>query len=342
MLKVKNIRRFREYLIDFKDLPGRESDFIGYSYPKGSDGKAVEHRGFFNVYHQESKIDNKLSTILDMAQDSQAVFEFVQNAVDCNSTAFYMYYENGFLLAINNGESFKFENVNSILGLAQSTKTINEENIGKFGVGFKLIHRLVGESNGLEELTKDYSGPLLFSWHNRQQLDSLLSFSVDNEIQFDSEGEFWHNTESPWFFKILLTCMPVLPYPHDPLKDLDYELRNTVEGSAFSRSEFENFLTFIKYTWSNHQIDFANQDLNQGSIFFLKLGKNKENKLDEDFKYFQEGIQYALAFMEQMSTKKGLKRIYFNDHKPIEKDHINLQIEPVFSVKVGSAEHQEI
>ncbi len=342
MLKVKDIRKFREHLIDFKYLPGREADFIGYSHPKESDGEDVQHRGFFNVYHQESKIDNKLSTVLGMAQDSQAVFEFVQNAVDCNSTAFYMYYRDGYLLAINNGESFKFENIHAILGLAQSTKSINEENIGKFGVGFKLIHRLVGESNGLDELTKDYCGPILFSWHNRTQLDEILHFNPEHQLQFDNEGEFWHSENSPWFFKILLTCMPVLPYPHDSLKDLDYNIRDTESDSLFNRSELNNFLSFLKEIWQTNEADFSNQVLNHGSIFFLKLGKDKEKKLDEDFKYFQEGIQYALAFIEQMSTKKGLKHIYFNDQKPIEKDDIFLEIEPAITLKVGSDEHNEI
>jgi hypothetical protein len=337
MLKVKDIRKFRKFLVEYKKLPGRESDFIGYSFPPGSDGDDAKNRGFFNVYHQETNIDNKLSTVLDMAQDSQAIFEFVQNAVDCNSSAFHMYYKNGYLLAVNNGDSFKFKNVHSILGLAQSTKAINEENIGKFGVGFKLIHRLVGEGNGLEELTKDYCGPMLFSWHNKSQLEALLSFDGESLV-FDDDDKCWLNEATPWFFKILLTCMPILPYPHDPLKDLSYLLKDNL----FTTEEFHKFLEFVHEIWEEYKDDFLGEDLDQGSIFFLKLGKDKEEKLDEDFEYFQEGIQYALAFIEQMSTKRGLKRIYFNDEDPIEKDDVNLQIESVITIKAGTDEHENI
>jgi len=283
MMRVKDIRKFREYLVKYKALPGREADFIGYSFPRGTDGDSVQHRGFFNVYHQESKIENKLSTVLDMAQDSQAIYEFVQNAVDCNSTSFHMYCKDGYLIAINNGESFKFENINSILALAQSTKSINEENIGKFGVGFKLIHRLVGEGNGLDELIKDYCGPVLFSWHNKEQLDELLNHQFDEDLQFESGDNFWHSEDAPWFFKILLTCMPVLPYPYDPLKNLDYVLQNGENESLFNKSEYHDFSRCVKEIWSDHSSHFHDHNLNQGSIFFLKLGKDKENKLIEDY-----------------------------------------------------------
>lgn len=317
-MKVKNIKIFRKWLKLETDNENKDENFVGFSYPYNTDGRTTtKHRGFFNVYHNQAKdIETRLSTVLDMAQDSQAIYEFVQNAVDCNSTAYFMFYEDSHFVAINNGDPFTLEGIRAILNFAQSTKT-RDENIGKFGVGFKLIHRMVGSGNGLQELTKDYTGPILFSWSSNEQLHSLLEATSIDDIKPDDNDD-WDNSDAPWFFKILLTCVPILPCNiDDNLRDIYYKERNDL----FTEEEFQDFQSFLKDVWNQNQNKFAAEDLNQGSLFYLRLGAEKEEKLDEDFTFFKKGIQYSLSFVANLMAKKGLKKIYFKDEAPIEKDN---------------------
>lgn len=338
-MKIKDIRQFRKWLKLETDNENKDENFIGFSYPYGTDSKnETKARGFFNVYHNQAKdIDTRLSTVLDMAQDSQAIYEFVQNAVDCNSTAFFMFYEDNHFVAINNGDPFNLEGIRAILNFAQSTKT-RDENIGKFGVGFKLIHRMVGAGNGLQELTHDYTGPILFSWSNRKQLDDLLYAESVADIQPDG-NEDWDKSEASWFFKILLTCVPILPNGLDNhLRDINYIERDDL----FTEEEFIGFKNFLKDIWADNQDKFSGEDLNQGSLFYLHLGTDKENKLDEDYSFFKKGIQYSLSFVANLMAKKGLKKIYFKDEDPIIKENIDVSLEPPFFIETSSPEFNEI
>ena len=108
-----------------------------------------------------------------MARDSQALYEFMQNAVDAKSSDFIMFHHcddklGDYLVVLNNGDVFDLDGICSILDIGASTKFGNADTIGQFGVGFKLAHRLVGEDAGLEELLQDNKGPILFSWDNKE------------------------------------------------------------------------------------------------------------------------------------------------------------------------------
>lgn len=335
---VKDIRLFRNWLKRQERMNDRDENFIGYSNTGNSSDDPNEVRGFFNVFHAASpNIGDRLSTVLDMAQDSQAIYEFVQNAVDCDSTAYFMFYEDNRFIAINNGKPFDLAGIRAILNFAQSTKT-RDENIGKFGVGFKLIHRMVGAGNGLQELTQDYTGPVLFSWSNRKQLDELLAANSIDDILTD-QSENWSNSAAPWFFKILLTCVPILPNNIDAgLKDISYHERNDL----FTEEEFQTFKDFLNGIWEQNQDKFADENLDQGSLFYLQLGSDKEKKLDEDYSYFKKGIQYSLSFVSNLMSKKGLQKIYFKNEEPIVKDDIDLILEKPFVIETSSEEFEEI
>ena len=342
-MKVKDIQNFRSYLAKESQIKNLEENFIGYSYPYGRHtADSDEIRGFFNIYNSAApKIKNRLDTVLNMAQDSQAIYEFVQNAVDCNSTTFWMFYENDTFLAINNGDCFNEKSIKSILNFAQSTKT-DDESIGKFGVGFKLIHRMVGESNGLEELINDYAGPLLFSWNNENQLHELLNCESADQIETDRNNQ-WDNPNSAWFFKILLTCVPILPYPIEKkLKDIKYRLRDEEESALFKNSEFIDFKKYLKNIWRNHQDKFENEDLSSGSLFFMKLGKNKQEKLNNDYKNFKQGIQYSLGFIANLLSKKGLEKIYLNSEEPLLRSQRDLELEDPITIEKDSTEYKKI
>lgn len=83
-----------------------------------------------------------------MAEDEQAVYEFIQNAADCDSTRFWLYFNDQYFLAINNGFSFTPQGIEAILNIGQSHGKEKGNTIGRYGVGFELVHRLVGRSDG--------------------------------------------------------------------------------------------------------------------------------------------------------------------------------------------------
>ncbi len=336
-MKIKDISKLRKHFIEKANLPDRNPDFIGYSYPEGTDEKDVtEEWGFFNVFHAASPdIENRLATVLDMAQDSQAIYEFVQNAVDCGSTKFFMFYEDDNFIAINNGDVFNYESIKAILNFAQSTKK-HEKDIGKFGVGFKLIHRMVGDGNGLVSLTEDFTGPILFSWENKTQFDALLNIKTTNEFIPAGLGDHahWDDVPAPWFFKILLTCVPVLSQAHEHML---LDTSHNANDHLFSESEFQKFHSFLKKKFEEHFEKFKKTDLNQGSIFYLKLAPIKRSALDDDFKYFSRGIEYSLDFFSALvntiseenngeEENKVLEKIYFQNDT-LTKGSQNLEIE---------------
>ncbi len=106
-MKIKNIREFRTWVKDDDpDTKGNnkvDENFLGLY---------DEHKtksGFFKIIHGkiDNGFDNKLKGLLNLAQDTQGVYEFIQNAIDCESTTFGLFYDNENLIAFNDGLSFK-------------------------------------------------------------------------------------------------------------------------------------------------------------------------------------------------------------------------------------------
>ena len=90
-------------------------DFIG-CYKK--DNKKITQKGFFHLFHgdKEKEIDFLRSQV-EIAEDNQAIYEFLQNAVDANSTKFYIFWDKDNFLVINNGDKFEENGISSILNL---------------------------------------------------------------------------------------------------------------------------------------------------------------------------------------------------------------------------------
>ncbi|MFT5619352.1 MAG: hypothetical protein ACI85I_002595 [Arenicella sp.] len=278
-MRIRDIRHFRTfYKKDVRKIEGnnRDENFIGSSVSIGGETKF----GFFDIYHghkpEEDGIEGFLRGFLDMAQDSQAVYEFLQNAVDSNSTTFEMHYDDNYFLAFNNGSQFDFNGISSILNVGISTKSKDSSSIGQFGIGFKLIHRLVGKESGLEEL-RNLSGPILFSWGRYSELTELKNFSEKNKIITTKDtytkstlNKFESTKDLPWLFKILLTNFPC--QPEENIKDLEYKEKS----NSFNKLEVIELAKWAKNKITKNE---TNHRLNNGSLFFLKLGEGKSNSL---------------------------------------------------------------
>lgn len=245
--------------------------------------------GFYNLFHGiKDDISKHLPSLLDIAEDNQAIYEFLQNAVDCGATHFWAFYNDKYFLAVNNGSKFNLDGVTALLNIAQSPKD-TASSIGRLGIGFKLVHRLVGKGNGTKELIAENKGPVMFSWDSHEQLNSLMSSETIEYVGLD---------ENPFLFKIAITNFPT--NGGEVVKDINYK-----DALIFPESELVELREYVslclREMYSSDSASF-----NQGSLFFIKLGENKKQLLDDDLSTLKTGIEYS------MNTLKQLSHICFN------------------------------
>ena len=284
-MKVNSAKEYRTWFKNQEDRPEVDEDFMGCSYDTGT-GKI---KGFFNLFHgKKDNIEGYLPSLLDIAEDNQAIYEFLQNAVDCGATHFWAFYNDQYFLAVNNGSKFSLDGLSSILNIAQSTKH-TASSIGRLGIGFKLAHRLVGKGNGTYELIHDNKGPIMFSWDNSVELKSLMS---SEEIICEGLDE------NPFLIKIAITNFPA--NVGESVKNVEYK-----DVVAFPESELSDFRNYTR-TCLESLFSQNNQVFNQGTLFFIKLGENKRKLLDDDLATLKNGIEYS------MNTLKQLHNICFN------------------------------
>ncbi|HQV32644.1 MAG TPA: hypothetical protein PKV71_12245, partial [Calditrichia bacterium] len=208
---------------------------------------------------------------------------------------------------------FSFEGIRAILNVGSSSKEESSD-IGKFGIGFKLVHRLIGENSAIEELTEQHLGPILFSWSKKKHLEKLRALRSLSEIEpvpqsyhaiarVDQERDSHQcGDPEPWLFKILVTNFPC--QPGEEVHDINYQLTN----SLFAEAEL---LTLVD--WVNRKLPVNLDNFEQGSLFFLKLGPGKKRYLEGE--YLEHGVKSSLSLLNKISEashKKGLERVYLN------------------------------
>jgi hypothetical protein len=302
---IKNLRWHYKTVVRKRRDPNTNTDFVGVYHDEGD--KRIN--GLFELFHGDKKIGKFLPSLLKIAEDGQAIYEFLQNAVDCNATHFFIFYNEEYFLAVNNGVPFNHKDVLSILNIANTTKEYDCNKIGRFGIGFKLVHRLVGQNDGINELTQDYKGPVIFSWNKIDELKQLLGNSpvfpnfIKNPTDFDKEG-------NPWLFKILATNFP--SEPGEEVWDINYKKR-----VLFPYTELKEVVHYLKENFRSHQGSFNFEQLDRGSLFFLKLGVGKKAHLDKDYVDLQKGVQYSMNFL------KNLREVYINDYS-LKKEKLTL------------------
>lgn len=292
MLYTRNAFHFRKF---YKEEVARESgwidlNFVGSLHPD----KKRRETGFSKlIYGNREDLGKLLGTIaLNVAADDQAIYELIQNADDCKSSFFSVSYNEDYLLCINNGNYFSDRDMSAIINVAGNYK--DGEDIGTFGIGFKILHRLVGADDGREAIINDYAGPIIFSWNKFFQLEAFLK---DDEIKvgFDLKKD----SEYPWLVKLLYTCFP--SHLDEKIRLQNYE----TEGIKFSKNELSEMRTFLKQSLQNGNLKETN-NLKSGSIFFLKLGKGKSKFLDEGIDKIKSGLSYSFKFLN------SLQKIYIN------------------------------
>lgn len=293
-----------------------DSDFMGYIHE--------DKMGFFAMYHgHKEDIYGFLRKETEMAEDGQAIYEFVQNAADSNSSHFYMFYNEKYFLVINNGDTFTNDGVKSILNVGQSHgKDDDPDKIGRFGIGFKLVHRLVGKSNGLKELTEDYAGPQMFSWTDKQD---FIDFTTTHTFEPSDV-----TSSSPWLMKILLTNFPASI--DENVKDTNYQSR-----IPYPREEFLEFQNFVKANIDKVDVN----TMTQGTMFFIKLGEGKIDLLNKDREDINSRIENTLYFLKNLTHLQVNSKIISRNKKVVVEDRIIIETHESDFVEIGLDEKRD-
>ena len=72
---VNSAKEYRKWVKDQEDRPDVNENFIGYRYDQSN--KKI--KGFFNLFHGiKGDIERYLPSLLDIAEDNQAIYEFLQ------------------------------------------------------------------------------------------------------------------------------------------------------------------------------------------------------------------------------------------------------------------------
>lgn len=292
MLYTRNAFLFRKF---YKEKVAREQgrielNYVGSLHPD----KSRRETGFAKlIYGNREDLGKLLSTIaLNVAADDQAIYELIQNADDCKSAFFSVSYNEDYLLCINNGNYFSDSDMSAIINVAGNYK--DGEDIGTFGIGFKILHRLVGTDDGRDAIINDYAGPIIFSWNKFFQLNNFLN-GDEIRVGFDEVKD----SENAWLVKLLYTCFPT--HLSEKIRLQDYDTQDV----KFSENELSEMREFLKSSLQNINLTETN-NLKSGSIFFLKLGKGKNKFLHDGIDKIKSGLSYSFKFLN------SLQKIYIN------------------------------
>lgn len=300
MLYTRNAFHFRKF---YKEEIARERghldlNFVGSLHPD----KRRDETGFSKlIYGNREDLGKLLGTIaLNVAADDQAIYELIQNADDCKSSFFSVNYNEKYLLCINNGNYFSDHDMSAIINVAGNYK--DGEDIGTFGIGFKILHRLVGADDGREAIINDYAGPIIFSWNNYFQLKKFIEgepIFVSGIGKAKENYDYERDKGNPWLIKLLYTCFPT--NYKEPIRLGDYETRDV----KFEEGELAEMREFLVGSLQNVNLAEDNY-LKNGSIFFLRLGEGKSKFLDEGIDKIKSGLSYSFKFLN------SLNKIYIN------------------------------
>lgn len=284
---------------------------------------------FFKFVHgQKSDIKAFLDKELSLTGEYQIIYEIIQNADDAEADSLLVYYDERFLLFANNGKPFDYGDIRSICNIGQSTKRRCNK-IGRFGVGFKLVYRLLGS---VDDVVGEYKAPIIFSWNDKNQIKELVEFDANSNIEVS-------DIEYPKLFKLILTAVPV--GVGEKLFDLNGKCRE-----LFSKDELIELVRFIN---ENNKLKDCLLKFDQGSLFFIKLKDFEEFRrhLGEQIEYIKTSLSFlnnlksVVINSEEYEKPKSVKIVDFtigknsNDWYQLEEYLSNEQKQCDFQIKVA-------
>jgi hypothetical protein len=266
------------------------------------------------IYGDDDNIEQIITGIANFATDveEQIFYELVQNAYDAEANALLFYANEDYLFVINNGEPFYTDNTKrkgqlyEFLAKNKSNKWNDENQMGKYGQGSKLLYKLIedeilgkSEKNLLKVIKEEKKGPYILSWQDEAQLFAFLQEHRDWEIQDPANIK-----DGLLFAKVIYTYYPVTPVEYPNL---------------FTNKEVES----IRKVFSDLVQPERNKNLfQQGTALIIPLGKGKYQKLREssNIKKVKKRLSGVVALIGKQAKNKKIERLYLLDESinPVE------------------------
>jgi hypothetical protein len=79
------------------------------------------------MHEKKADIRGFLTKEVQMAEDGQAIYEFIQNAADCDTTHCWLFFDDEQFLVLNTGAPFTAAGISSILNVGQSEGKLTPE-----------------------------------------------------------------------------------------------------------------------------------------------------------------------------------------------------------------------
>ena len=222
------------------------------------------------IYGQDQEVDSTIRDVASFASNSeeQLFYEFVQNAFDANADSLCFFFDESYLIVLNNGEPFYTDprsknprdgQLYNFLAKGKSIKAGDNTKTGEYGQGSKLLYTLIADKSAasnktqlLKAIKEERKGPYIVSWKNTDQL---------NDFRFRKDPWEFCNPHSGdndlLIAKILMTYYPVSP---------------GVDKDLFSDSEFLSIRSaFERLVDPKRNIN----RLSQGTAIIVPLGEGQ-------------------------------------------------------------------
>ena len=225
------------------------------------------------IYGLGQQLDSTIQGVASFAThaEEQLFYEFVQNAFDAKADSLCFYFDDDYLIVLNNGEPFYTHfwdhktklpdgQLYNFLAKGKSLKAGNENLSGEYGQGSKLLYTLItdtgvasNESLLIKAIKQEKKGPYLVSWGNDAQLANFRFQNIQGWTPTDPHKE----DPDLLVCKILMTYYPVSP---------------GVDNNLFSNKEFVDIRNaFERLVDPKRSI----VRLNKGTALIVPLGKGK-------------------------------------------------------------------
>lgn len=281
---------------------------------------------FKYVYGPNKKLDASITEAATFATNAeeQLFYEFVQNAFDAKADSLYFFFNDSYLIVLNNGVPFYTDldletnpdhregQLYTFLSKNKSDKYGDSRKMGEHGQGSKLLYTLLTDLDEwkdnssllLDAIKKQKKGPSLISWSSRAQIANLcLNDGSWEPSQVDNDKEY------PLFIKILYSYYPVMPGQSEEL---------------FPKHEVVEVLrVFEDMVQPRRNMSF----MDQGTALIIPLGKGKYGKINskENLDKVMRGLG---GFVSLTNANK------YSDGRDIE--HIYIQGKEIDMLKVES------
>jgi len=197
------------------------------------------------------------------------IFELLQNADDTGAKKANFHFKNNLITFSHNGHEFTRSNVLKIASIGGSDKT--EEQIGKFGMGFKSVYKITNQ-------------PLIYTSLEGHK----FNFKIRNKIipeKIDKKDKFIEkikNNNKLTFFK--LNINRVIP------SDFFQKTKQLIEKNQFKLLLFLNNLKEIQF--DIHNVHYSSKKIKTGkNTIKIKTIKNKKEK-EFNFYVYRQKIDF--------------------------------------------------